>query len=350
MRFLVTADVHLHPDHPERLEALREIVAKGEEHDVDHLLVAGDLFDEGSSVEDLKSEVREIFSGNGFHSFVIPGNHDADSYRDEDYLGDDVSVLSDRPLEAVDFDDLRLLAVPYTEDGFESLVDPLYDAGSHDDGVDVVLMHGTLSTETGGGFGGETRYLPFTPEQLLEADVDVVFAGHVHSSASHRSYGDGGVDVVVPGSPVSITRSETGRRRAWLYDIGKDLRTVDLPTRHYVHESLEVQPGEEEAEIQALQERLESRSLDDAVAYVEPRGFVGGNPEEFHQDVEEALEDVGVEDHVVDSGTVENASVAVESDLYQEFIRKLEQRDSVEGDRRRVRETFLRAMSRVRRE
>lgn len=344
MRFLVTADVHLSADHPERLEALEEVVDAAEDEDVDFLLVAGDLFDGAADVEDLKPEIRGVFSGNSFHCFVTLGNHDADAYRDEDYFGDDVSVLRSRPFEAIDVGDVRLLALPYTDDGFDDVVDDLYDA-RRPDGTNALMLHGTLSTEKDGGFGGETRYLPFTPEQLLETGVDVVFAGHVHSRPTRKTFGDDGVEFVYPGSPASTTRKETGRRGAWMYDSeARELRVVDLSTHHYVVEEVDVVPGDEDSEIEALRRRLEGRSLDDAEVVVEPRGYVEGSPEEFLRRVEEAVEDAGADSYTVDRGGVDNASAVVDTELYSEFEQKLSGRD-VDADVDVVRRLFLEAMS-----
>ncbi len=348
MRLLVTADVHLNPDHPERLEALREVVGKSREHDVDHLLVAGDLFDRAADVEELKSEVRELFSDNSFHTFVIPGNHDADSYRDEDYFGDDVDVLHEPPVEVVDAEGLRLVAVPYTDSGFDELVPEIRDS-LHPEHVNALLVHGTLSTEIG-GYGGENRYLPFTPEELLETGVDVVFAGHVHSEPRKQEFGDRELEFVYPGSPVSITRGETGRRRAWLYDTETEsFSSLSLSTHHYLVEDVSVVPGREDSELDALDRRLEAREIEDAEVVVDATGYVEGGPEEFYRRVERRLEEVGAEQFHVDRGGVENASAAVESDLYREFERKLDERDADGVDAEQVRRIVLRAMSRMER-
>lgn len=343
-RFLVTADVHLTPDHPERLAALEEVVDVAGSEDADFLLVAGDLFDGGADVEEVKPEVRRLFSDNAFHSFVLPGNHDAEAYRDEDYFGDDVSVLRERPLEAVDIDGVRMIALPYTEDGFGQLVDEVRGLCSSDR-TNLLLLHGTLSTEKGGGFGGESRYMPFTPEQLLESGVDLVFAGHVHSEATRRGFGDGAVEFHYPGSPVSVTEKETGRRSVWLYNSTEDeVRGVDLSSFHYVVEQVEVSPGEEDVEIESLRRRLQGRALDGAEVVVEARGYVEGSPGEFYRRVEDAVAEAGAESHRLDRGEVANAAEVVDTDLYREFDEKLESRD-MDVDEEDVRSLFLRAMS-----
>lgn len=345
MRFLVTADVHLSSNRPERFDALQEVVAAAEAEDVDLLLVAGDLFDRGADVESLKPEVRSVFSDNPFHTFVIPGNHDAEAYRDEDYFGDDVTVLRQRPLDAVDVDGVRLLAVPYTEGGFDEVVDDIR-ASRDDDRTNLLLLHGTLSTEREGGFGGESRYMPFTPEQLLETGVDVVFAGHVHSTSTRREFGDGALEFHYPGSPVSVTEKETGRRGVWLYDSeGGDVEGFDLPTFHYVVEEVEVVPGEEGSAVEDLRRRLGARDLSDAEVVVEARGFVEGGPRELYRRIEDVVEDAGAESYSLERGGLENAAQVVDTELYRDFEDRLGGTD-LDVDEEEVRRIFLRAMSR----
>ena len=77
MKIAVTADVHLVPGddgHPERLSALREILERLPGLGVDHLIIAGDLFDrapEGYGEFDALCEQHPAVSID-----VIPGNHD----------------------------------------------------------------------------------------------------------------------------------------------------------------------------------------------------------------------------------------------------------------------------------
>lgn len=73
MRILVTADIHLSAEHPERQEALKDVIRIAEEEDVRYLLIAGDMFDAGVDIEEVKTGIRDLFSGNDFRTFVIPG-------------------------------------------------------------------------------------------------------------------------------------------------------------------------------------------------------------------------------------------------------------------------------------
>jgi predicted phosphodiesterase len=113
MSILVTADVHLTGDRPERRRALERVVDRCEEEGVRYLLIAGDLFDADVDVEDVKTDIRDLFSGNNFQTFAIPGNHDRTAYRDEDYFGDDIEILKEQPFAQRDLGEVNLVAVPF---------------------------------------------------------------------------------------------------------------------------------------------------------------------------------------------------------------------------------------------
>ena len=87
MRFLHTADWQIGMKaavlgdagarvREERLAAGRRVVETAKNHDVDFLLVAGDLFEDNAVDRVLVQKVADILSSFGGPVFVIPGNHD----------------------------------------------------------------------------------------------------------------------------------------------------------------------------------------------------------------------------------------------------------------------------------
>lgn len=345
MRFLVTADVHLTADRPERLAALEAIVNLANDEGVDYLLIAGDLFDENVDVEDVKTGIRDLFSGNEFEALVIPGNHDASAFRDEDYFGDDIEVLSAQPFEHRDLGSVNLVGVPFTDGEFGDLVDDLREVRS-DEKLNVLLIHGTLSTSVGGAFGGESRYLPFTAEQLVETGFEYVFAGHIHSSASSRSFGDDTCVFAYPGSPVSITRNETDRRAVWLFDTENGaLQERRIDSFHYVRETMDLVPGEADAELAALEDRLTHRDLEQVTLLIEPTGFIEMDGPAFFERLDQIVSGAGGSGSEIERSGVVSARTIVESPLYEKIDEKLDARDDI--DSRAVRRMVLRAMSAV---
>ena len=121
MKILHTADVHLHTEHPRRLEALQELVSLGREENIDLLLIAGDLFDDHQQAELLRGETRRLFSNLPYKVLAIPGNHDERAFSQDSFWGADFSALTQQPCSVQDFGAWRIVAVPYTTGSFASL-------------------------------------------------------------------------------------------------------------------------------------------------------------------------------------------------------------------------------------
>lgn len=344
MRILVTADVHLAADHPERLAALEDVIRIGRENAVDVLLIAGDLFDAGVDIEAIKPALRERFSDIPFPTYVIPGNHDASAFREEDHFGDTITVLANRPFSQRRIGSVNLIAVPYIETDFGAVLDDLH-AAHEADAENVLLIHGTLSSAQNTAVGDEDRYLPFTPEQLLETGADYVAAGHIHATSTKQTFGDNACVFVYPGSPVSITRSETGKRGAWIIDTEQaHLEHVHVDAPYFVREELDLIPGEATAKLSELEHRLASRDLTRATVLVEPAGFIEMDEAAFFNSLEEIVANAGSDGYEINQEHVDSASAVLDSGLYRAFERKLDERDAV--DSRQLRRIVLQALSR----
>ena len=88
MRILHTADWHLHerlkgfPRRPHLVKRLEEIAGYLDEHQVDVMIVAGDLFSQGQRIEELSEAVSDIqrifkpFLLKGGTIVAVSGNHD----------------------------------------------------------------------------------------------------------------------------------------------------------------------------------------------------------------------------------------------------------------------------------
>lgn len=342
MRILVTADVHLAEGHPERKEALDAVLEVAERESVDCVLIAGDLFDAGVDVDAIKGALRSRFTDTPFHTYAIPGNHDAAAFRAEEHFGDDFTLLDDGPVERVDLGGATLLAVPFVDAAFADLVEPIREAAG--DGPNVLMLHGTLSSTTGAVFGEESRYLPFTPEELLDTGVEYVVAGHIHATATQRSFGDGACVFAYPGSPASITRSETGPRGVWVLDLAEaSLHLHELETHHYVRERLSLHPGGAEDALDALARRLDGRALDHATLVVEPEGFIEMDEAAFFEALDHIVSAAGARGVEVDRSAVQSARTVLQSDLYRGFDEALEAREDV--DHEAIRRIALRALS-----
>lgn len=145
-RILHTADVHLTPDRPERRDALRELLVRAEEFDVDVVTIGGDLFDRPEDVETLRSDLRnDLFTGRPYQIVLIPGNHDVEAYRGDVFFGDSCTTLTQEPFEQWTSPDesLRITGLPYMERADDDLLIALQDREPFE-GAEILLLHCSL--------------------------------------------------------------------------------------------------------------------------------------------------------------------------------------------------------------
>lgn len=343
MKLLLTADLHLRADHPERKDALGKIIDRCKQESVDYLLIAGDLFDANVDVEDIKTEVRDLFSDNPFQTLVIPGNHDRTAYREEDYFGDDIEILKQQPFTQRNLDNVNLVAVPFFDGEFTDIVDDIADA-YRDEQTNILLLHCTLAGAGGSVFGTESRYLPVTPEQLLQTSFEYVFAGHIHSSPTQRRISDQ-ITFVYPGSPASITKSETGTRGVWLLDTtDNQLTKQDLDTFHYERIELNLTPGQADEQLETLRTRLNEKEFSNAHLLVHASGFIEKDGDSFFDELADIVAHADPADHDIDRSGVKSVQSITQTELYQTFQEKLEERDDI--DTQAVEQFALEALSR----
>lgn len=213
MKILHTADVHLHTQYPQRMEALRRVLDLGRQENIDLMLIAGDLFDDHQQAESLRSEVRRLFSNLPYNVLTIPGNHDERAYFEESYYGSNFTALTDRPVTIRDFGEWRIVALPYGKGSLAPLLDTLKQAADPAK-INILILHCTWSLPhyTSEDYGGDQfRYLPVTEAMLTGLGYRFILAGHFHTAYRQRKLPCGAI-FVYPGSPVSISSREQGRR------------------------------------------------------------------------------------------------------------------------------------------
>lgn len=233
MKILHTADVHLHSQYPQRMQGLHQVVDLGRQEDIDLLLIAGDLFDDHHQAESLRAEVRTLFSNLPYKVLAIPGNHDERAFSQELHYGNDFTALTDRPVTIRDFGKWRLVALPYGEGSFAPLIDTLKQAVDPDK-TNVLVVHCTWSLPhySSEDYGGDQlRYLPVTEAMLTGLGYRYILAGHFHSAYRQRKLPCGAI-FVYPGSPVSVSNKEQGRRSVNIVD-SQGCRQAMLDTWYY---------------------------------------------------------------------------------------------------------------------
>ena len=110
MKIAITADIHLDVNHPERRDALMDILEQIETEDISDLIIAGDLFDKDGD-DTAYASFRECCRAHpSIKLHVIPGNHDPEkSLRHID----EKNLVKYFKTEAKNFDGFFMLFIPY---------------------------------------------------------------------------------------------------------------------------------------------------------------------------------------------------------------------------------------------
>ena len=289
MKILHTADVHLHVNYPRRMQALHKIIDLGKDQEIDLLLIAGDLFDDHNQAQQLRGEVRRLFSNLPFNLLAIPGNHDERAFSAETFYGDSFLALTERPCSIKDYGNWRIVALPYQDGSFAPLAGVLRSA-TDPDMTNVLLLHCTWSLPhySSQDYGGDDlRYLPVTEESLTGLGYDYILAGHFHTTYRQRKLPCGAL-FVYPGSPVSISSREQGRRGVNIID-DQGCRAQLLDTWYYHTLDRNLNPQDTKSVIQELAREISSHPDELCGLTLRLGGYIREGEAEFHQEIDKLV-------------------------------------------------------------
>lgn len=343
MRLLHTADLHLGHEEGRSLAALDALLEVAAREEVDALTVGGDLFDSATDADRLRPALRERFADNPFEVVVVPGNRDADAFGGNVDFGPDLSVLSTDPFETRAVGDGEVVGVPDRDRLGEELFFSLRDRDPEDA---VVLVHCTVDVAFGADAAGvdePASYFPVQKATLGELGYEFVLGGHLHADLYQTKLSNGGL-FIYPGSPLSHSWAETGRRHAVLVDTDDDnVRPVNLDTYYRDRFSESVRPGEGYDLIDRV-ERWVDGHAEDCDLEVHVDGFIERDPTTFDERLRA----------VAGPATVRNetASIAdaLDHPIYADFVDRVADLDRSEYEavddtdqlERRVLETLAR--------
>jgi exonuclease SbcD len=353
MKILHTADIHLTAYGDERWQALQGLIALGQEEGIAIFVVSGDLFDHGVNAEELRPALRALFSGTGFKICLIPGNHDRDAYAAGMYFGEDTVILADIQKPFV-HNEVTIWGIPFAPTSRETFLHQLHGlaprltpATKH-----IVLYHGELLdaffARSDFGEEGDERYMPARLSYFDGLPVDYVLAGHFHKRFDVRRLKQGGY-FVYPGSPVSITKKETGQRRINLFELGTPPHEHPLDTPHFEDVVITGDPFTDKNPLEMLQERFAALP-ENARAILTVQGFINGEAlgmteEELVKRAKKLVQGRCVEEHY----EFRDIRMIVEDDLFKEFSKKLDHA-ALDGEKKeQMRQMAIRAMMGARR-
>jgi exonuclease SbcD len=329
MKILHTADIHLREFNDERWQTLHQLIAIGGEEGIELFVISGDLFDRGIDAEGLRPHIRGLFSNTGFKICLIPGNHDSDSYGGGMYFGEDTVILTDlsRPFE---YKDVTIWGVPFKPTESEEVLHQLRAIAHHvtPDKKHIVLYHGELLdaffSRRDFGAEGDERYMPVRLSYFTDLQVDYVLAGHFHKGFDVWQL-EGGGYFVYPGSPVSITKRETGQRRINLFELGKPPQEYPLDTPHFEDVTIVCDPFSGKNHLEQVKERFQSLHPN-ARVILTITGFINGEAIGMsEQELVTGIKKI-VRDRCAEPPRYElrDIRMILEDDLFKSFLTKLE--------------------------
>ena len=345
MKIIHSSDLHLNSKYPERLKALEEIILAAKRESVDLMLIAGDFFDSSREANKLRPVLRDSLSSLPFKILVIPGNHDYSIYTSDLNFGNDIKILLKRPFEKVELEDLKIIAIPYANQNFNDLVFDLKKE-INTSKVNILLMHCSLDVPflKESGFGDEEKqlYLPVNSKILAEIGFDYVLAGHFHSQLVESRISDKTI-FVYSGSPVSITRKETGKRRLCMIDADskeeKSICSIELDTFYYDYLRFIFKPGREFETLTELEQKLGTYNMRNVNLTVSLEGFISVSEREINGEIKKIIDKYKeYKDRVRLVENYRHVRDVLNDPLYVMFKSKLDKKDFTDEFKDRINE------------
>ncbi|MGE5551966.1 MAG: metallophosphoesterase family protein [Bacteroidota bacterium] len=242
IRLLHTADLHLDwafPSYPANRRALRrreiigvfyQLISLAIEHNVQAVLIAGDLFESELPSQEVRSAVTAGFTrlaDHGVPVFLAPGHVEAHTgvYDRLDLPGNVCLVGGDEPNAS---HLLPMLTVYGFPTGFDRDFRPLQGFEPLDrPGIHLGILHGTYQ-----GLPNkpeEDNWLPIWPEDAARSKLDYLALGHYHE---HFTAIHGETHLAYPGTPARLGFGQAQERCALLVSFGEGAPAIErLPLR-----------------------------------------------------------------------------------------------------------------------
>jgi DNA repair exonuclease SbcCD nuclease subunit len=291
MRFLHTADVHLHPHYPERFNSLRRLGSLAQEQACNVVVIAGDMFDSNAAAEAYRSEVRSLFESWELPVLIVPGNHDEAAFAPYVTYGKNVRVLhaSSKPIEIAD---VRFVGLPFCRGQAASR---LLDQIPPSDSPTVLIAHASFFLESHAYIfrrleeSGEGNEFALFRDDLAGRDFAYVALGHWHQPT--RAAVESVSCIAYPGTPCPIARDETGKRQAWLVTLTESAESVERlliqQTPYYLSPQWFLTPGREQVTVEAIETYLLEHADPLAMITLLVEGYTGVDEVSFRKQLEE---------------------------------------------------------------
>lgn len=348
MKILHTSDIHLKKCDDERWQALLRLIEIAQKERVEVFVISGDLFDENYDGENLRPRIREIFPRD-FTTIILPGNHDANSYKAGFYFGENVKIVESADTCVYEDQGTRIWGIPYENLNEGEVYLKLQSIGKNltADKKNIILFHGHLIDKfPNNAYEDKEGYMPVRISCFDGLNVDYVLAGHFHRKYFLMELKNGGCFVYC-GSPVSVTKNETGRRSVNIFETEGSLPWHGYPLDTFYYEKLDIVLKPAENPVETVRERLKDVP-GNVKLLVSVQGYIDSS---LFGITEQGL--AGQINEMVLGRTDENAqlgfrdiSVLLENQYFKRFEAKLKQKEGYsEEEKEKIRGIVIEAMT-----
>lgn len=294
MKLTLTADVHLktRQETPHRWQALEDILNQLVAQDIQHLIIAGDLFDHQAHNYSQLDQLCQQKKFAQLQLHVIPGNHDP-ALKQANFTAPNIKLYEEPTTVTFPQSDKQFFFIPYQEDkGMGRIL------AEHKDNLTspwILIGHGnwadTIRTPNHVEPG---VYMPLSRSTLKTYQPALTILGHIHKPLDETQH-----NVYYPGSPCGLDITETGPRSYLTLNLENlEVGRQEIKTEMiYFDEQLVVYPMEHETDDWRQQlDQLKStwNSVPDqtqkVMIRIKVRGYTS-NKKKLKQFFETALED-----------------------------------------------------------
>ena len=172
----------------ELLEVFSKIISIAEQNRIDILLLTGDIFDNltvnKKTLVFIKNQIERIPN---IKVFISPGNHDP--YNEKSFYKminwpSNVYIFKGK-LENVILDDLKVVVWGAAFNEYYVKESLLKDIKAKEDYINIMCIHGELSTVEGGN-----EYNPITIKDIENSKLDYIAIGHRHNFSRIQNIGN----------------------------------------------------------------------------------------------------------------------------------------------------------------
>ncbi len=323
MKILHTSDIHIKEYEDDSWKTFESLLEVGSKEKIDVFVISGDLFDEKGSFVKLYPEIRPLLNNVEYEFIIIPGNHDENAFGVDSFLGEKVKIIRSLT-EPLEYEHLRFFGFPFkniTSGEVRNNLRKIKDLAVENK-TNILLFHGELLDHSfsGSDFGDEEiNYMGVRLSFLSNLNLKYVLAGHFHTNFQVYEFESEGF-FVYPGSPISITRKETGKRSVNLFEVGSTPSQYPIDTPYYEQIRLSVYPGDTMKTITKIKEKV--KELPEKVrVLLSLSGYTEEKEEEIHKKIKE-LEDKFKNLEI--ENRVRGIKQLTEDELFKAFIGKLE--------------------------